>query len=562
MSARVDSTVTRASLDRLARQLLCVFAIAVGFGGALIATSPCRAAAPQLTSLFPPGVQVGQSVVIEAKGKFEKWPTQVWVDRPGLQIQPAADKGKLTAVAAADAEPGIYWVRLFDEQGTTPLFPLIVGSLPEVAELEPNDRPGQVQEISLPSVVVNGKFARRGDVDIYAIKLTSGQTLVAEVDANRSLEAPVDCLLEIVSTAGFVQARNEDHQGLDPRLVFVAPADGTYLVRTFGFPAAPNSSIELAGGDNYFYRLLLTVEGFVDYTWPWAVSAAGDPVELIGWNLPAAAKILSPLATSDPKTAAIAAPQIANRCLVPIEPHPSITALASVDPQHPQSITLPVTVTGRIGAPRESNSFSFSAPAGGTLVFRIESRELGFPLDPVLELFDAMGKSLARVDDSASGRDAELVFAVPAAGEYRLTVSDLHRQGGPRFVYRLRAMLAQPDYALALAADSFSLAAASQLEIPVKVERLYGFNQPIVVRVEGLPEGVQVEPVTSLAEGDLSKEVKLIIKAGDKPFAGPIQVTGSVAGSDNLSRRALSTITGRIAKTNQTWLTVTAPAKP
>ena len=161
----------------------------------------------------------------------------------------------------------------------------------------------------------------------------------------------------------------------------------------------------------------------------------------------------------------------------------------------------------------------------------------------------------------ANGRDGELVFAIAAAGDYRLTVSDLHLQGGPRFLYRLRGTLALPDYALSLAADAFSVAAGEQLEIPVKVDRLNGFNQPVVVHLDGLPSALQVEPVTSPVDGDLSKEVKLILKAGDMPFAGPIQVTGSVAGAENFGRQAVATITGRMAKTSQPWLTITPPAK-
>ena len=518
-------------------------------------------AAPQLKSIFPTGVQVGGSVEVEASGKFEKWPVQVWVDRPGLELLPAKEKAKFTAKAAAEAEPGVYWIRLFDEQGTTPPFPVVVGSLPEIAEREPNDRPGQANEVALPSAILNGKLARRGDVDTFSVQLAKGQTLVAEVDANRTLESPVDCLLEIATTSGFVQARNEDHQGLDPRLTFVAPQDGRYLVRVFGFPATPDSTIGLAGGENYHYRLLLTVEGFVDSTWPLAISTVGEQVEVNGWNLPNGVKTLTPVATTNAGTTAVVAPGIANRFLVPVARHASIPALPGSSPQQPQTITLPATVTGRIAAVRESHSFNFNAAAGTTVVFRIESRELGFPLDPILELFDAAGKSLVRIDDLANGRDAELVFAIPAAGDYRLTVSDLHRQGGPRFLYRLRGTLALPDYALSLAADAFSVAAGEQLEIPVKVDRLNGFNQPVVVRVDGLPPTLQVEPVTSPADGDLSKEVKLILKAGDMPFAGPIQVTGSVAGAENFGRQAVATITGRMAKTSQPWLTITPPAK-
>ncbi|MBL9125689.1 MAG: PPC domain-containing protein, partial [Planctomycetaceae bacterium] len=480
--------------------------------------------------------------------------------RPGLEFQFAKEKEKLSVRVAADAEPGLYWLRFYDAAGATAPTPFVVGQLPETVDAEPNERPGQAQQITQPSVIVNGRLARRGDVDHFGVKLAKGQTLVARIDAQQPLESPVDCLLEIVTPAGFVSVRNEDHLGLDPRVVFVAPTDGQYFVRVFGFPATPDSTIGLAGGDAYIYRLLLTTEGFVDHAWPLAVGTATERVDLVGWNLAVTTGIV-PRPTSDPRWAAIVEPQVANRLLLPIEPHLSLLADESADPTHPQAITLPVTVTGRIAAPRGKQAFRFAAKGGTTLILRVDSRELGFDLDPVLELLDAAGKSVAKVDDSAGGRDAELTFAVPADGDYVLQVCDLHRQGGPRFVYRLRATTAQPDYALSVAGEGFVVAAGGQLEIPVKVDRLLGFNQPVAIQIEGLPAGATCDLVTSPAEGDAAKEIKLVVKGGDSAGSGAIQFVGRVAGAESLVRRATAPIAGRTAKTDRCWLTVTAAAK-
>ncbi len=105
MRARTFPLSTRAWLELAICRFLLLAITVVGAGDGVIDRSHCRAAAPELRSLFPSGVQVGQSVDVEAKGKFDKWPAQVWVDRPGLQLQLATDKGKLKAVAADDAEP-------------------------------------------------------------------------------------------------------------------------------------------------------------------------------------------------------------------------------------------------------------------------------------------------------------------------------------------------------------------------------------------------------------------------------------------------------------------------
>ena len=167
---------------------------------------------------------------------------------------------------------------------------------------------------------------------------------------------------------------------------------------------------------------------------------------------------------------------------------------------------------------------------------------------------------LSRVDDVGNGRDAEVAYAVPADGAYQVVVSDLHRHGGPNFVYRLTAVIAQPDYALSLGGDTFSIAAGQKLELPISVERLQGFQEPINVRVEGLPSGASFEPAVSLGEGDSAKNVKLVIDAGNAPFSGPIRVIGTTADTVREPHVATAPLAGRVQRTADVWLTIGASA--
>ena len=97
----------------------------------------------------------------------------------------------------------------------------------------------------------------------------------------------MDAVLQVVSADGFVLAQNDDDVGRDPRIVFEAPAAGTYIVRLFAFPATPDSSIRFAGGSAFVYRLTLTTGGFLDHAFPLAVGRDGPrAVEAIGWNIP------------------------------------------------------------------------------------------------------------------------------------------------------------------------------------------------------------------------------------------------------------------------------------
>ncbi len=51
----------------------------------------------------------------------------------------------------------------------------------------------------------------------------------------------VDANLQIMDEKGNLLAQNLDHHGLDPQIVFSAPAYGNYLVRVFGFPSEPTA---------------------------------------------------------------------------------------------------------------------------------------------------------------------------------------------------------------------------------------------------------------------------------------------------------------------------------
>jgi hypothetical protein len=236
---------------------------------------------------------------VSATGTFEHWPVKVWAQGGGVDARSEKEKGKLSVTVAADAAPGLRWLRLYDEEGATALRPFVIGTLPEIVEVEPNDGPGSPHRLSAGSTTVNGRLSKAGDVDGFAVNLNRGQTLVASLDAARHLGSPMDAVLQVVSTDGFVLSQNDDDIGRDPRIVFEAPATGSYIVRLFAFPATPDSSIRFAGGSAYVYRLTLTTGGYLDYAFPLAIDRGGSQtVEAIGWNIPKDIKGL-PIALTD-----------------------------------------------------------------------------------------------------------------------------------------------------------------------------------------------------------------------------------------------------------------------
>jgi hypothetical protein len=491
-------------------------------------------------------------------GTFTSWPVQAWTDCKSVRIEPAKEKNKFRVSVGCDAEPGVCWVRLHDEQGASELRPFIIGTLPEAVEIEPNDEAAKPQILSSLPVVVNGRLGKTGDVDCFSVRLRKGEKLVASLEANHTLGSPIDGILQLLSAEGFVLEENNDDHGLDPQLVFTAPGDGAYVLRVFAFPAVPDASIRFAGGETYVYRLTLTTGGFADHAFPLAVPrGAATEVEVLGWNIPVAAKTL-------PLKAEVAGPvtlwhhQLANTPPVLVDPHRCISEREPNDGKNPQAIALPATISGCIDPSGDLDEFELPAKKGQRLFFQLDAFSAGSQLDPLLRLTDASGKRLALADDASTGkagsRDAKLTFSVPQDGSYRLVVADRSGQGGWRHFYRLRAILAEPDYALTVAADRFVLTPGKPLAIPITIDRRNGFDRAVEIVAEGLPDAVTAKPVQSTGAG--GKSATLNLEAMRDPVSGAIRIVGRVPGQRDLTRIASAPRIKLPQTTPHLWLTV------
>ena len=519
-------------------------------------------AAPAVTYLYPAGAQRGTTAEVVAGGTFDAWPMKVWASGKGVFVAAGKDKGKLSVEVAADATPGVYWLRAYTDDGASALRPFVVGTLPEVAEKEPNDEPAKPQVIDAAAVVVNGQLAKAGDVDCFAVALRKGQTLVASLDAHHTFRSPMDAVLQLVSADGFVVAENHDFRGLDPHLAFTAPADGTYVARVFAFPAMPDTTVRLAGGDAYVYRLTLTTGGFADHALPLAVSRA-EPgtVEVVGWNVPAAALKLSvPPSPAGESGIDVNAPGIANPFHVRLEPHPTWNATAAVKRGEPYPP--PFSITGRLAKPGATDSYPIAGKKGQALAVQVQGRAFGLPTVPVVRVLDAAGKALARAEPAALMGDVALAFAPPADGTYAVEVGDLFGDGGPRHAYLLRVTTSFPDFTAIVAADRFAVPPGKTLDIPVKVVQLGALKMPVEVVAEGLPAGVTwaVKPPAEKADPNT---VTVTLTGGKAGASGPFRLVGRVKGDPTLARPARAPLADFEETTTDLWVTVgDAPATP
>ena len=507
---------------------------------------------PRVSALDPSGARRGTTVEVVAVGEFPSWPVSVHVDRPGVEVIAAEEQGHFLVAVAADAPPGIVFLRFFDAHGAASPRPFLIGTLPETTEAEPNDTIDQAQPIDGPSCVVNGRLGKRGDVDAFAVALWAGETLVASVEAHRRLGSPMDGILQVVSPEGFVVDHADDAPLLDPRLSFTATTDGTYTVRLFCFPSEPNSSIQFDGGDEDVYRLTLTTGGLADLAHPLASPRDGSTsatVGLAGWNLP---ETPPDAALADGPGALSFAwnPEVAGAPEVLRVDRPVVVAEGS----EPSPFIAPAILCGQLLATDSRAIFPFEAAKGESMTFRVAARSLGSPLDAVLRVLDADGKALAEADDARKDADPVLSFEAPEDGTYRLEVRDLFGRDGPRYLFRIDARADLPDFALTLDADHYALSPGETIEIQVDVDRSHGHDRPITVEALGLSEGVAATPVVSDPKGDTAKAVTLRLEGPDAPpHSGPFRIVGrSEGGSEH---PATAELIGGF-ETDAPWLTV------
>ncbi len=521
----------------------------------LLVAEPVQAAAPTLTHLFPAGGQRGTTVSVTCAGKFSSWPVQV--DAPGIEVQPGEKSGQLELSIPEELRADRVWIRLYNAEGASAALPFLIGDLPEINETEPNNAPGEAEELEAPGLIVNGVL-KGADTDTFSVPLEAGQTLVAAVDANTRIGSPTDMVLQVALPSGVVVADNHDDLGLDPRLTFTAKTSGRYLVRVFGFSSNPNTSIALQGGDNCIYRLTLTTGSHVLHTIPLSVPIENPGVvQLYGWNIPEGlpAEVtryghpaIESLAEREPRgdlriptdsqLGFARATEGVGGTRLRLVPFPTSAVIDRPVDDAPLPLELPHAVTGRLLQPGQINRYQVTLKKGDPLLINVEARTLGLPPDPLVRLLDPEQKQVAEVDDSANTRDAVLAYTAKADGTHTILVTDRHRDGGERAFYQLTARLDAPDFELTTEADAYVLPADKPAEIVVNVTRR-GSAGPITIEAVDLPEGVTTEAVVSEAKGDSAKKVTLKLTGQGIAHTGPIRVVGRMTEPRELQHEAL-----------------------
>jgi len=504
--------------------------------------SPAQVAPPMIRASKPLGSAPGESVALEVKLSAGRDGATLRFDDPGVRVEgvelgKAEGNGNRTLKARVTvpdgAGPGPLGFRAVTEGGVSNPGRLLVGRpIGSVAEVEPNDSLRKPQAIAIPAAV-EGTIARGDDVDVFAVDLKAGETVVAEAVAARA-GSRLDAWVAILSPDGRELAADDDLFGRDAAAWATAPAPGRYLVTIQDANGrSPDGAVEQK--ITRPYRLEIGRFPVVASAFPaGARRGQGVPLRLIGANLPAA-----PGSRFDPPADALAGDHLptlatplgsSNPIALRVGDSEEVIESRSDndDARAAPTVAVPAAINGIFDPPDASGPdvdvFRLKAAPGseGDHVITALAAKVGSPADPVLAVLGPNGEVLAE-DDDKLGRDARIVWRIDSKEGLLVSVRDYFGRGGARSVYRIEVEPFARGVAIAADLGHRTVPRSGALAVPVAVERS-GFDGPVTVLAGELAEGVLARPVT-IAAGETRGLLVLSATAEAPRGAFPLRLT-------------------------------------
>jgi len=422
-----------------------------------------------------------------------------------------------------DAECGNRELRLGTKTALTNPVVFQVGTLPEVLELEPNNKeayqelPNLLRVPNLPGgkahelpVQFNGQVMP-GDVDRFRFRARKGQKLVIEAHARSLIPYLADAVpgwfqatLTLYDAVGRELAFADDYRfDPDPVLFYEVPRDAEYELEI-------RDSI-YRGREDFVYRIAVSERPFITQTFPLGGKEGVKTEALVsGWNLAETSLALDTGPGGDciRRTAYSKGKQISNSITYAVDTLPDCTETETNDTiESAQNIDMPKIVNGRIDRPGDVDVFRLSGRAGDEVVAEVYGRRLNSPLDSLLRLTDASGTVLEWNDDYALKEshlhtnmmgllthhaDSYLMAKLPQDGTYYVHLADSQNHGGDAYGYRLRITAPQGDFSLRVTPSSISMQAGGIVPISVHALRKDGFDGEIEVVLKDASTGFKL----------------------------------------------------------------------
>ncbi|MEI6676308.1 MAG: PPC domain-containing protein [Verrucomicrobiota bacterium] len=448
---------------------------------------------------------------------------------PKHQLNPQlVERVTLRMKVTPDAPPGKREVRLLTPNGLSNPMVFLVGVLPEVMEVDPNDKPADVaaSPVKIPAVI-NGRILP-GDVDCFSFDARAGMKLTVAVAARELIPYLADAV------PGWFQANislldSKQHEiGFsddfcyrpDPLLCVSIPTDGRYTLRI-------RDSI-CRGREDFIYRISVGELPCLTEQFP----AGGQihtkvDVRVAGWNLPERTLTVDAGDTPGLRNIGLQAPAIG---FVRFEAgsFPEFVATVSdAKPGVPWELSFPCVANALISKPGEHDVFAVRLQAGAEVVAEIRARRLGSPLDSMLRVTDADGKLIVSnddYDDPTAGlethhADSRVAFTAPKEGIYQFHVSDTQSKGSRAHAYRLTIAPPQPGFDLRIVPSGINGRAGAMVPITAHVMRHDGFTGAIDLSLKDAPPGFGLAGAKIPAGTD---SVRLSVKMPNEAGAAPV----------------------------------------
>ncbi|TWU01004.1 serine protease [Stieleria varia] len=494
-----------------ARLAVAVLAFFAGHLSYVSAQSVCLPA-PRLLTTMPMGGQVGSTVEVTVTGESIEGAEQLRFSDPRISALPKLDAdglplaGKYTVTISPDCPLGIHEARLMTPLGLSTSRVFSVSSLPEVIQEKPTPTAEAPMELAI-NTICNATMPVRA-VNHYSFTANKGQRVLVECAADG-----IDSKLKAVLIVADEKGRDLMVERRGGAIDFTAPKDGIYQVKVH--------ELTFNGGPEYFYRLAIR-------------DVAGD---VIPDPLPSTQQV-NAFSWPPPGLSAVAE-------MREIEPNQDTT----------QEIGLPCDIAGSFYPAADVDTFEFNAKKGEMWWVEVASQRLGLPTDPsvlvqqiVDEGDDRKYVDVAELNDisspvkvssngyaydgppyNAGSSDVLGQFQIQMDGRYRLQLRDLFggTRNDPRNVYRMVIRKAQPDFALVgwalhmmlrngdrnALSKPIALRPGATMALEVVVIRKDGFDGPIELRMDHLPEGVAAQGLTIPAKQ--SRGIMLVTAAED-----------------------------------------------